>query len=61
MFLEAKAPYLSSKLPPCLPWSLCEAKIEEEIAPISRQGSSALTGTFGQSEELRCVIAVLRQ
>ncbi|CAK9857717.1 unnamed protein product [Sphagnum jensenii] len=60
MFLEAKAPYLSSKLPPCLPWSLCEPKVEEGTAPISRQGSSVLTGTFGQSEELRCVIAVLR-
>lgn len=56
MFLEAKAPHLSSKLPPRLPWS-SESYLEDGI---SRQGS-VISGTFGQAEELRCVIAVLRQ
>lgn len=62
MFLEARAPHLSSKLPPCLPWSRCDQPKEgDEATGITRQGSTVLTGTFGQSEELRCVIAVLRQ
>jgi inositol hexakisphosphate/diphosphoinositol-pentakisphosphate kinase len=55
MFLEAKAPHLSSKLPPRLPWS-SDCCVEDGI---SRQGS-VISGTFGQAEELRCVIAVLR-
>eukprot|EP01018_Ginkgo_biloba_P019575 Gb_04773 [translate_table: standard] len=56
MFLDAKAPHLSSTLPPCLPW-----KVTEPTQPsgLTRQGSSII-GTFGQSEELRCVIAVIR-
>ncbi|XP_024521024.1 inositol hexakisphosphate and diphosphoinositol-pentakisphosphate kinase VIP1 [Selaginella moellendorffii] len=53
MFLEAKAPHLS-KIPPCLSWS------EPRPLELPRQGSSVMSGTFGQSEELRCVIAVLR-
>lgn len=59
MFLEAKAPHLSSQLPPRLPWSTDAAQASLDDG-ISRQGSN-ITGTFGQSEELRCVIAVLRQ
>lgn len=57
MFLEAKAPHLSSAIPPILPW-----KVNEPVQPtegLTRQGSGL--GTFGQSEELRCVIAVMRQ
>lgn len=56
MLLDAKAPHLSSTLPPCLPWK-CTEPVQIEI---TRQGSSVMSGTFGQSEELRCVIAVLR-
>ncbi|MCO5593914.1 hypothetical protein L7F22_047933 [Adiantum nelumboides] len=56
LLLDAKAPHLSSTLPPCLPWIRTEpVKVE-----ITRQSSSVMSGTFGQSEELRCVIAVLR-
>ncbi|KAK6928282.1 Histidine phosphatase superfamily, clade-2 [Dillenia turbinata] len=57
MFLEAKAPHLSSTIPPTLPW-----KLNEPVQPsegLTRQGSGII-GTFGQSEELRCVIAVIR-
>jgi hypothetical protein len=59
MFLDAKAPHLSSTAPPILPW-----KENEPIQPpqgITRQGSLSIIGAFGQSEELRCVIAVIRQ
>ncbi|XP_068501736.1 inositol hexakisphosphate and diphosphoinositol-pentakisphosphate kinase VIP2-like isoform X6 [Phaseolus vulgaris] len=57
MLLDAKAPHLSSVVPPTLPW-----KVNELIQPsetLTRQGSG-INGTFGQSEELRCVIAVIR-
>ncbi|OWM69782.1 hypothetical protein CDL15_Pgr025631 [Punica granatum] len=57
MFLEAKAPHLSSTIPPVLPW-----KINEPVQPsegLTRQGSGII-GTFGQAEELRCVIAIIR-
>ncbi|PSR87646.1 Inositol hexakisphosphate and diphosphoinositol-pentakisphosphate kinase [Actinidia chinensis var. chinensis] len=57
MFLDAKAPHLSSTIPPILPW-----KINEPVQPsegLTRQGSGII-GTFGQSEELRCVITVIR-
>ncbi|XP_059282370.1 inositol hexakisphosphate and diphosphoinositol-pentakisphosphate kinase VIP2-like isoform X2 [Lycium ferocissimum] len=57
MFLDAKAPHLSSTIPPTLPW-----KVNEPVQPsegLTRQGSG-LIGTFGQSEELRCVIAIIR-
>lgn len=57
MFLDAKAPHLSSTIPPTLPWKTNEAASASE--GLTRQGSG-LIGTFGQSEELRCVIAVLR-
>lgn len=58
MFLEAKAQHLSSTIPPTLPW-----KVNEPAQPsegLTRQGSGII-GTFGQSEELRCVITVIRQ
>ncbi|XWS30276.1 hypothetical protein CRYUN_Cryun24cG0102800 [Craigia yunnanensis] len=57
MFLDAKAPHLSSVIPPTLPW-----KVNEPVQPsegLTRQGSGII-GTFGQSEELRCVIVVIR-
>lgn len=58
MFLDAKAPHLSTTIPPTLPW-----KVNEPVQPtegLTRQGSGII-GTFGQAEELRCVIAVIRQ
>lgn len=58
IFLDAKAPHLSSTIPPTLPW-----KVNEPVQPsegLTRQGSG-LIGTFGQSEELRSVIAIIRQ
>ncbi|KAL8124465.1 hypothetical protein AgCh_012202 [Apium graveolens] len=57
MFLDAKAPHLSSTIPPILPW-----KVNEPAQPsegLTRQGSGII-GTFGQSEELRCVITIMR-
>ncbi|XVF16572.1 hypothetical protein REPUB_Repub10bG0043400 [Reevesia pubescens] len=57
MFLDAKAPHLSSVIPPTLPW-----KVNEPFQPsegLTHQGSGII-GTFGQSEELRCVIVVIR-
>ncbi|XP_042424576.1 inositol hexakisphosphate and diphosphoinositol-pentakisphosphate kinase VIP1-like isoform X2 [Zingiber officinale] len=56
LFLDAKAPHLSSTIPPSLPWKVKEVVQSEGL---TRQGSG-LIGTFGQSEELRCVIAVIR-
>ncbi|CDY69694.1 BnaAnng31230D [Brassica napus] len=52
MCLDAKASHLSSTLPPTLPW-----KFNKPVQPnkgLTRQGN-------GHSEELRCVIAVIRQ
>ncbi|KAL6325331.1 hypothetical protein AAG906_023176 [Vitis piasezkii] len=57
MFIDAKAPHLSSTIPPTLPW-----KVNEPLQPsegLTRQGSGII-GTFGQSEELRCVITIIR-
>ncbi|KAF8118050.1 hypothetical protein N665_0006s0052 [Sinapis alba] len=57
MFLDAKAPHLSSTIPPILPWKINEPVQSNE--GLTRQGSGVI-GRFGQSEELRCVIAVVR-
>ncbi|CAN7035149.1 unnamed protein product [Brassica oleracea var. botrytis] len=57
MFFDAKAPHLSSTIPPILPWKINEPIQSNE--GLTRQGSGVI-GTFGQSEELRCVIAVVR-
>ncbi|KAK8672605.1 hypothetical protein V6N13_110970 [Hibiscus sabdariffa] len=57
MFLEAKAPHLSSVIPPTLPWKVNEPTLPSER--LTRQGSGVI-GSFGQSEELRCVIVVIR-
>ncbi|CAN7131796.1 unnamed protein product [Brassica rapa subsp. narinosa] len=51
MCLDAKAPHLSSTLPPTLPW-----KFNKHVQPnkgLTRQGN-------GNSEELRCVIAKVK-
>ncbi|KAE8682379.1 Inositol hexakisphosphate and diphosphoinositol-pentakisphosphate kinase 1 [Hibiscus syriacus] len=57
MFLDAKAPHLSSAIPPTfLPWK--ENEPVQSSEGLTRQGSG-LMGTFGQSEELRCVIVVI--
>ncbi|KAM0033578.1 putative phosphotransferase with a phosphate group as acceptor [Helianthus debilis subsp. tardiflorus] len=58
MFLDAKAPHLSTAIPPILPW-----KVNEPVQPsegLTRQGSGII-GSFGQAEELRCVIAIVRR
>ncbi|PQQ06741.1 inositol hexakisphosphate and diphosphoinositol-pentakisphosphate kinase 2 isoform X1 [Prunus yedoensis var. nudiflora] len=57
IFLDAKAPHLSSAIPPTLPWKVNEPSQPSE--GLTRQGSGII-GTFGQSEELRCVIAIIR-
>ncbi|XP_065879422.1 inositol hexakisphosphate and diphosphoinositol-pentakisphosphate kinase VIP2-like [Euphorbia lathyris] len=56
MFIDAKAPHLSYDIPPTLPW-----KVNEPVQPsegLTRQGSGII-GTFGQAEELRCVITIM--
>lgn len=58
MFLDAKAPHLSTAIPPILPW-----KVNEPAQPsegLTRQGSGII-GSFGQAEELRYVIAIVRR
>ncbi|KAL6893672.1 hypothetical protein ACP4OV_007770 [Aristida adscensionis] len=57
IFLDAKAPHLSSTIPPNLPWKSNEPVQSTE--GLTRQGSGII-GTFGQSEELRSVIVVIR-
>uniref|UniRef100_A0A0D3BCR1 diphosphoinositol-pentakisphosphate 1-kinase n=1 Tax=Brassica oleracea var. oleracea TaxID=109376 RepID=A0A0D3BCR1_BRAOL len=52
MCLDAKAPHLSSTLPPTLPWKF--NKLVQPNKGLTRQGN-------GHSEELRCVIVVIRQ
>nr|CAB3498920.1 unnamed protein product [Digitaria exilis] len=56
IFLDAKAPHLSSTIPPNLPW---KSEPVQSTEGLTRQGSGII-GTFGQSEELRCVIVVIR-
>ena len=58
MFLDAKAPHLSTAIPPILPWKVNEPSQPSE--GLTRQGSGII-GSFGQAEELRCVIAIVRQ
>ncbi|KAI4998592.1 inositol hexakisphosphate and diphosphoinositol-pentakisphosphate kinase VIP2-like isoform X1 [Hordeum vulgare subsp. vulgare] len=57
IFLDAKAPHLSSTIPPTLPWK--SKAPDQSTEGLTRQGSGII-GTFGQSEELRCVIVVIR-
>ncbi|KAI4320439.1 hypothetical protein MLD38_033920 [Melastoma candidum] len=55
MLLDAKAPHLSSTIPP-VPRN--ENKPLQPSEGLTRQGSEII-GSFGQSEELRCVIAII--
>ncbi|XP_048569217.1 inositol hexakisphosphate and diphosphoinositol-pentakisphosphate kinase VIP2-like isoform X3 [Triticum urartu] len=57
IFLDAKAPHLSSTIPPTLPWK--SKAPDQSTEGLTRQGSGII-GTFGQSEELRCVVVVIR-
>ncbi|XP_051114666.1 inositol hexakisphosphate and diphosphoinositol-pentakisphosphate kinase VIP2-like isoform X2 [Andrographis paniculata] len=57
MFLDAIAPHISSAIPPTLPWM-----VNEPVQPsegLTHQ-SRSIIGASGQSEELRCVIAIIR-
>ncbi|XP_047333247.1 inositol hexakisphosphate and diphosphoinositol-pentakisphosphate kinase VIP2-like isoform X2 [Impatiens glandulifera] len=56
IFLDAKAPHLAAKIPPTLPWNANEPA---QTDGLTRQGSGVI-GKFGQSEELHCVIAIIR-
>jgi inositol hexakisphosphate/diphosphoinositol-pentakisphosphate kinase len=58
MFLDEKAPHISSTIPANLPW-----KISEPVQPPDavRGRERGTVGIPAQSEELRCVIAVIRQ
>lgn len=57
MFLDEKAPHISSTIPANLPW-----KISEPVQPSDAAGGRErrTVGIPAQSEELRCVIAVIR-
>ncbi|KAL6614393.1 hypothetical protein ACP70R_036663 [Stipagrostis hirtigluma subsp. patula] len=56
MFLDEKAPHIPSTIPTSLPW-----KIREPAQPSDAvRGPERGVGTSRQSEELRCVIAVIR-
>ncbi|KAL8231547.1 hypothetical protein R6Q57_001325 [Mikania cordata] len=57
MFLDAKAPHLSKAITPVLPWKV--SKPAQPSEGLTRQGSGII-GSFGQAEELRCVIAIVR-
>ncbi|XP_073158704.1 inositol hexakisphosphate and diphosphoinositol-pentakisphosphate kinase VIP2-like isoform X1 [Henckelia pumila] len=57
IILDAKAPHLSTTIPPILPWMVHQPVHPSEGLP--RHGSGII-GNFGQSEELRCVIAIIR-
>jgi inositol-hexakisphosphate/diphosphoinositol-pentakisphosphate 1-kinase len=58
MFLNEKAPHISSTIPTSLPW-----KISEPAQPSNsmRDHERTSIGISRHSEELRCVIAVIRQ
>uniref|UniRef100_A0A0E0C8G6 Inositol hexakisphosphate and diphosphoinositol-pentakisphosphate kinase n=1 Tax=Oryza meridionalis TaxID=40149 RepID=A0A0E0C8G6_9ORYZ len=57
MFLDDKAPHISSTIPANLPW-----KVSEPVQPFDavRNRERGTVGISRQSEELRCVIAVIR-
>uniref|UniRef100_A0A0E0JPG5 Inositol hexakisphosphate and diphosphoinositol-pentakisphosphate kinase n=1 Tax=Oryza punctata TaxID=4537 RepID=A0A0E0JPG5_ORYPU len=57
MFLDDKAPHISSTIPANLPW-----KVSEPVQPFDavRDQERGTVGISRQSEELRCVIAVIR-
>ncbi|XP_062207057.1 inositol hexakisphosphate and diphosphoinositol-pentakisphosphate kinase VIP1-like isoform X3 [Phragmites australis] len=57
MFLYEKAPHISSTIPTSLPWKISEPA-QPSVAVRGRERGTV--GISRQSEELRCVIAVIR-
>lgn len=55
MFIAAAAPFQDISLPPTLPW-----KSKGNASPTIERHGSYGPSTFGRTEELRCVIAVIR-
>ncbi|KAH9556340.1 hypothetical protein CY35_07G021800 [Sphagnum magellanicum] len=60
MLLKAKAPHLISVLPAPSLLSQSRDLEHEKVKDVMKLAPTTSNGTFGQSEELRCVIAVLR-
>jgi inositol hexakisphosphate/diphosphoinositol-pentakisphosphate kinase len=60
MLLKAKAPHLISVLPAPSLLSQSRDLEPEKVKDVMKLAPTTSNGTFGQSEELRCVIAVLR-
>ena len=58
MFLDEKSPHISSTIPANLPWKICEPAQPPDTV---RGRERRTVGIPMQSEELRCVIAVIRQ
>jgi inositol-hexakisphosphate/diphosphoinositol-pentakisphosphate 1-kinase len=58
MFLDEKAPHISSTIPASLPWKISEPAQQSEAVRFRERGT---VGISRPSEELRCVIAVIRQ
>lgn len=58
MFLDEKAPHISSTIPTSLPWKVSEATQPSDLVRCHERGT---VGISRPSEELRCVIAVIRQ
>lgn len=57
MFLDEKAPHISSTIPANLPWKISEpVQLSDDV----RGRERGTVGISRQSEELRCVIAVIR-
>ncbi|CAO2178027.1 unnamed protein product [Urochloa humidicola] len=56
MFLDEKAPHISSTIPTSLPWKISEPAQPSDSVRYHERG----TGISRPSEELRCVIAVIR-
>ncbi|PAN28180.1 hypothetical protein PAHAL_5G136600 [Panicum hallii] len=57
MFLDEKAPHISSTIPASLPWKISEPAQQSEAVRFRERGT---VGISRPSEELRCVIAVIR-
>ncbi|KAF8766151.1 hypothetical protein HU200_007649 [Digitaria exilis] len=57
MFLDEKAPHISSTIPTSLPWKVSEATQPSDLVRCHERGT---VGISRPSEELRCVIAVIR-
>ncbi|KAJ1285668.1 hypothetical protein BS78_03G295200 [Paspalum vaginatum] len=57
IFLDEKAPHISSTIPTSLPWKISEPARPSDTARCRERGT---VGISRPSEELRCVIAVIR-